>query len=242
MAQGLRCPHCGHKHPVAQLAGTPTFRCAGCGQVLKTPQAYRAPAGHTGQGSPSDVPRAAPTAPSTYQRPVQRVVPGGRGDRAFEGPATEALPVVAPRPQARPRPAAAGNGAARPVAAGALPWPWRVLVWGIALPLGLLIVVFVARWLGFLTGNNLFDVISGSGLGRYVRLFVLAPFAALVIATMAHFALERLPVMLANRRASRRGGGGGGGAPYDDAYEDPRRDGRRAPQRAGRPAGRRTAS
>jgi hypothetical protein len=239
MVQGLGCPHCGHKHPVAQLAGTPTFRCAGCGQVLKTPREYRAPAGQSGQAPQTDVRRAAPTAPSTYQRPVPR---GGRPDRDYEAVVTEALPVATPRPQARPRPTAAANGASRPVVARALPWPWRVLVWGISLPLGLVIVLFVARWLGFLTGNNLFDVISGSGLGRYVRLFVIAPFAALVIATMAHVALERLPVMLARRRASRRGGGGGGGAPYDDAYEESRRDGRRAPQRAGRPAGRRTAS
>jgi hypothetical protein len=247
MAQGLRCPHCGHKHPVAQLQGTPTFQCAGCGQVLKTPREYRSPPGGAPGVANADAPRAA--APSTYQRPprvpprrVGGEVPRTRRDPVVAGDATEALPTAAPRvrPQMRSTPAA--NGAAPSAATAPLAWPWRALVWIIALPVGLLLVVFIARWLGLLTGNNLFDVISGTGIGRYLRLFALAPFAALVVATIAHVVLERLPIILEQRRTGSRRGGGGSSGPPGDAYGDPRRAARGASQRAARPAGRRTTS
>jgi hypothetical protein len=228
MAQGLRCPHCGHKHPVDELPGTPTFRCAGCGQVLKTPRQYRVPT-----GPQQDTRRSVTRAPSTYQRPPARTAPVPRVD-AYAGEATEALPTVGPPRKARPAPAP--NGAARPVSARPLAVPLRVLVWLVTVPLGLLVVVLLARWTGLLTGNNLFDVVSGSGIGRYVRLFAIAPFAALVIATTAHFAIERLPVVLARRRARRAA------SRYDDPYDDRRGPGPGGSQRAGRPAGRRTTS
>ena len=79
MAQGLRCPNCGHKHPLSELPGTPTFRCDGCGQVLKTPSAYRDHAAE--DGAPRRT--TAPSAPSAYRRPASRVPPGSRGSRYF---------------------------------------------------------------------------------------------------------------------------------------------------------------
>jgi hypothetical protein len=210
--------------------------------VLKTPREYRTSAAEGGGGA-SETRRVAPNAPSTYSRPVPRASQAARADSEYAGEATEALPAVTPRTRPRAAQSPNGAGAGRAVGVRPLAWPWRLLVWIVALPIGLLIVFFVARWLGLLTGNNLFDVISGSGIGRYLRLFAIAPFAALVIATMAHFALERLPAVLERRRASRRGGGGGGGGvAYDDAYNDSRAGARGAPQRAGRPAGRRTTS
>src|SRR4030081_1855569 len=109
MAQGLRCPHCGHKHPVAQLPGTPTFRCTGCGQVLKTPREYRTSAAEGGGGAASETRRVAPNAPSTYSRPVPRASQAARADSEYAGEATEALPAVTPR--TRPRAAQSPNGA-----------------------------------------------------------------------------------------------------------------------------------
>lgn len=241
MAQGLRCPHCGHKHPLAQLPGTPTFRCSGCGQVLKIPAEYRsagAPSGSTPVGPAPERRRSAPAVPSTYRRPAPRPAPVPRTERDIAAEETAAMAAVAPPP--RVRASVGADGARRPRPGAPLAWPWRVLAWVVSVPVGFLIVVFVARWLGLLTGNNLFDVISGSGIGRYVRLFAIAPFAALVIATLAHFALERLPVVLERRRAARGVRGGVGGPAYDDTSTDPRGQAR-APQRTGRPAGRRTA-
>lgn len=181
--------------------------------------------------------RAAPAAPSASRRPAPRSAPVPRSERDIASEQTAAMPAVAAQPRSRSAPGV--NGTRQPLAPKALAWPWRLLAWVIAVPIGFLVVVLVARWLGLLTGNNLFDVISGSGIGRYVRLFAIAPFAALVIATLAHFAVERLPVVLERRRVARRVGGAAGAPAYDDAYTDPR-DGARAPQRAGRPAGRRT--
>ncbi len=237
MAQGLRCPNCGHKHPLSELAGTPTFRCAGCGQVLKTPSAYRDHAAE--DGAPRRT--TAASAPSAYRRPASRVPPGSRRDLDDGGEATEALPTVGQRqpqpvrarPRPAPAPAPARNGTG-PDAALPLAWPWRLLVWVIAVPLGLALAFYAARWTGLITGNNLFDVISGTGIGRYLRLFAVAPVAALVIATIAHFSLERLPDVLERRRAARR-------TPRDDDYGPPRRGGN-PPQRAGRAAGRRPTS
>lgn len=236
MAQGLRCPHCGHKHPVAELAGAPTFTCAGCGQVLKTPRQYRAPspqqpAAPARPARPVDAPRPAPRmerpAPvppprdPLRSRPAPPPVPGN-GE-------TAALPQtsVAPRRAAMPRDRAPGNSTP-------LPWPWRVLIWVVAVPLGLLIVAVPARWIGVLNGNSFLDVISGTGIGRYVRIFSIAPFAALVIATIAHVSLEQLPEWLARRRALAREAA---------QLREPAAVGRpgAAPQRVERTSGRRTS-
>jgi ribosomal protein S27E len=246
MAQGLRCPNCGHKHPVAQLPGTPTFHCAGCGQVLKTPREYRKPSsGAARVVNTPERPRPAPAAPRPRPAPEREPQPARVAATRARYDETEAIPPVGPAPARAPR--APGRApvapprAPRPSGPPALAWPWRVLVWVIAVPLGLLIVALIARWLGVLNGNSLFDIISGTGMGRYVRVFAIAPFAALVIATMAHVALEQLPVLLERRRAAARPAARGAEAP---AGENGHRDGagapvRRAPQRAGRPAGRR---
>lgn len=200
MAQGLRCPHCGHKHPIADLDGAATFTCSGCGQVLKTPRQYRTP-------SPSPSPSAppAPSAPPRVSRPNPT-------PRAREMPRARTLPPVAGNRETAVLPQATvpSRGRVAPSRersldrSSTLPWPWRVLVWVVAVPLGLVIVAVPARWLGVLNGNSFFDVISGTGIGRYLRIFSIAPFAALVIATIAHVALEQLPEFLARRRALAR--------------------------------------
>jgi hypothetical protein len=124
MAQGLRCPHCGHKHPVAELAGAPTFTCAGCGQVLKTPRQYRAPSPQQPAAPPRparpDPPRPAPRVEQpapvppprdrVRSRPVPSVPPvPGNGE-------TAALPqtTVPPRRAATPRDKAPGSSTALP--------------------------------------------------------------------------------------------------------------------------------
>ncbi|HEY7136260.1 MAG TPA: hypothetical protein VIB48_14460 [Acidimicrobiia bacterium] len=234
---------------MAQLPGTPTFHCAGCGQVLKTPREYRKPApGATRVVSSPERPRPAPTTPRPRPAPERDPQPARVAATRARVDETEAMAPVAATP-ARPPRSSSRAPVAPPRAPGpsrppALAWPWRVLIWVIAVPLGLLIVALIARWLGVLNGNSLFDIISGSGVGRYVRVFAIAPFAALLIATMAHVALEQLPVVLERRRVAASPATRRAEAP---AGENGHRDGagptvRRAPQRAGRPAGRRPTS
>ncbi len=43
MAPVLQCPDCGQKHPLDKVGQTPAFRCAGCGRMLKVPQAVLPP-------------------------------------------------------------------------------------------------------------------------------------------------------------------------------------------------------
>ncbi|HEX4779018.1 MAG TPA: hypothetical protein VFW74_19740, partial [Acidimicrobiia bacterium] len=161
------------------------------------------PAAPARPARPVDAPRPAPRmerpAPVPPPRDPLRSRPAPPAPPVPGNGETAALPQtsVAPRRAAMPRDRAPGSSTA-------LPWPWRVLIWVVAVPLGLLIVAVPARWIGVLNGNSFLDVISGTGIGRYVRIFSIAPFAALVIATIAHVSLEQLPEWLARRRALAR--------------------------------------
>lgn len=68
--------------------------------------------------------------------------------------------------------------------------PLRILAWVVAVGLGGLVIRSFARMTGWLTGDSLIDLITGSGVLRYVRIFMLVPFWALVAAGLATLFIE----------------------------------------------------
>jgi hypothetical protein len=68
--------------------------------------------------------------------------------------------------------------------------PLRILAWVAAIGIGAYIVRWLARAIGWLTGDSLIDVITGSGIGRYLRVFALVPFWALASALLATLFIE----------------------------------------------------
>jgi hypothetical protein len=164
----LQCPACGHKHRLSSLTGEPMFTCTQCGRLLKVPTEFRRPEPST----PGEPPRPGPT---------PRVERGGSARRDQ----TSVLPAPASRPTAgaaRPRPKG------RPSTDMAL--PLRILAWVVAVGLGAYIVRWFARITGWLTGDSLIDLITGSGILRYLRIFTLVPFWALVTAGLATLFIE----------------------------------------------------
>jgi hypothetical protein len=169
MASALQCPACGFKHRLSALSGEPIFECAQCGRLLKTPAEYLRPE---------------PSGPSAPPRPntTARVERGGSATRDQ----TSVMPAGA----------AAASGATvrakRPMVRKpeTIALPLRILAWVVAVALGAVIVRYVAKFTGFLTGGRLIDVITGTGIGRYLRLFALAPVWALVTAGLVTLFVE----------------------------------------------------
>lgn len=177
MASALQCPACGHKHRLSELTGEPIFSCEECGRLLKTPVEYR---------------RAEPDSPLDPSRTngnsqVQRGGSAARDQTAvIRTPSTPAAapaaaPVAARAPKAR-------RGVARPVATLSL--PLQILGWVAALVIGGVIVRYLAKFTGLLTGDSVIDLITGSGYGRYLRLFVVIPFWALATAGLMTLFVE----------------------------------------------------
>ncbi|MGH8982948.1 MAG: hypothetical protein ACRDY6_03610 [Acidimicrobiia bacterium] len=175
MAKALQCPACGNKHPLSGLPNSATFRCERCGRMLKVPAQFRPrPAGRAQTNGPAG---------ETTTMPPQ-------GRRAA---------VPAPAPESAPPPRRRADGAGP----GKVAWPFRVLAWLIALPLGLIAVVIPARRLGFLSGQRLLDVIVGIGWSRYWRVLVIAPAWALVTTLLVHLMLFGLRKLGERRQAIR---------------------------------------
>lgn len=174
MASALQCPACGYKHRLSALSGDPVFSCVQCGRLLKTPAEYLRP-------EPSGP--SAPPRPSSNAR-VQR---GGSAARDQTSVIPAAGTARAPGPT-RPAPPGSRRPGPRPQAPVAL--PLRILAWIAAIVLGAYIVRWFARAVGWLTGDSLIDVITGSGIGRYLRVFALVPFWALAATLLATLLIE----------------------------------------------------
>jgi len=180
MAKALQCPACGNKHPLGGLPNAATFSCERCGRTLKVPAQFRPrPAGAAQSNGPAG---ATATLPASARR--------------------EAAPPPIPETAPAPRRGVDGTGP-RKVA-----WPFRILAWLIALPLGLFAVVVPARRLGFLSGQRLLDVVVGTGWSRYWRVLLIAPAWALVTTLLVHlmlFGLRKLGERRRTIRAERAG-------------------------------------
>jgi hypothetical protein len=197
MSKAIQCPSCGRKHRVAALPDAPTFRCDGCGQPLKIPSQFRpsvmASSRHV---RPPDSPRPE----STAVLPNRPVAPAPVAASARE----------AARPRTPSRPAAAAPES------DAVSRPLRVLAWVVALVLGLVITLWVARITGWLSGNRLVDVFLEEGWTRYIRVIAIAPVWAMFTTLLLTLFLEGGKA-LARRRAEKR-------AAESDVQHGPRRD------------------
>jgi hypothetical protein len=204
VGKAIQCPSCGAKHGVSALPDAPTFKCQGCGKPLKIPTQFR----------PSVMASSRHVRPADSPRPESTSVLPPR-------PAPASAPAAA-RPAKVPRPAAA-----RVPKTPAVPFPLRVLAWVVALALGLVVTLWVARVTGWLSGDRLVDVFIQTGLARYIRVIAIAPVWALFTTLWLTLFLEGGRA-LARRRAekraagytSRRGGGRGQSAPVDAGEAD----------------------
>jgi hypothetical protein len=179
----LQCPACGAKHRLSSLSGEPIFTCSECGRLLKTPAEFRRPEPDRGEA-----PR--PSASARVQR-------GGAAtrDRTSVQPAPGPTPSSGRRPVATPP-----KRRRRPAPTTDLALPLRILAWVIAVGLGAWLVRWFARVTGWLTGDSVIDLITGSGIMRYVRVFTVVPVWALVSAGLATLFIEG-GRWLARRRA-----------------------------------------
>jgi hypothetical protein len=205
VGKAIQCPSCGRKHGVSGLPDAPTFKCEGCGKPLKIPTQFR---------------------PS--------VMASSRHVRPADSPHPESTSVLPPRPAPASAPAAAARPAKVPrPAAGVAPrnekvaLPLRVIAWVVALALGLVVTLWIARVTGWLSGDRLVDVFIQTGLARYIRVIAIAPVWALFTTLLLTLFLEGGRA-LARRRAekraagdsSKRGGRRDEPEPFDDGDGD----------------------
>jgi hypothetical protein len=228
VGKAIQCPSCGRKHGVSGLPDAPTFKCENCGQPLKVPSQFRpsvmASSRHV---RPSDAPHSESTS----------VLPSR--------PAPAAAPAAASAPKAA-RPATAPRPSADAPRTDAVALPLRVLAWVVALALGLVVTIWVARVTGWLSGDRLVDVFVGTGITRYIRVIAVAPVWALFTTFLLTLFLEGGRA-LARRRAekraaekdSQRGAERSESEPFDDGDVDAGDDGAADEPRSRRAAARR---
>jgi hypothetical protein len=111
--------------------------------------------------------------------------------------------------------------------------PMRVLVGVLSLALGGYITLYLARSVGWLNGDRMIDVLTGSGVTRYLRLFSVVPVWALLSAAIATGVIE-----LARRLAAPRSAAGSRARPgTDESRSTSRRTAPLAAARRPAPAG-----
>jgi hypothetical protein len=213
---------------VSGLPDAPTFKCEGCGQPLKVPSQFR----------PSVMASSRHVRPPDAPHPESTAVIPSRS-------APAAVPVAASAPKAA-RPATASRSSSGAPRTDAIALPLRVLAWVVALALGLVVTIWVARVTGWLSGDRLVDVFVGTGITRYIRVVAVAPVWALFTTLLLTLFLEGGRA-LARRRAEKRAeandsqrdepepfdGDDGDGAAAGGAADEPRS--RRAAARRGGP-------
>jgi hypothetical protein len=202
VATALQCPACGCKHRVDTLAGDAIFSCEQCGRLLKTPPEYRRPDA------------VAPPPRSRVRVERGGVERGGveRGGAAAADRTSVLTTGVAGTAAAMASESARPNGTRRPAAParrrapsrrrGAADLPLRILAWVLAFGLGALLVRFVARATGVVTGDTMIDLLTGTGgWGRFVRVAVIIPVWALFSAVLATCFIEGTRAVLRRRDA-----------------------------------------
>jgi hypothetical protein len=185
MSKAIQCPSCGSKHRVSGLPDAPTFKCENCGQQLKVPAQFR----------PSVVSSSRRVRPSDAPRPESTSVLPARP--------SPAKPSMAASARRAARPATSPGSQAAAAQSATVPLPLRVLAWVVALVLGLVVTIWVARVTGWLSGDRLVDVFVGTGLARYIRVIAVAPVWALFTTLLLTSFLEGGRA-LARRRAEKR--------------------------------------
>jgi len=110
--------------------------------------------------------------------------------------------VAASAPKAA-RPATAPRPSTDAPRTDAVALPLRVLAWIVALALGLVVTIWVARVTGWLSGDRLVDVFVGTGMTRYIRVIAVAPVWAMFTTLLLTLFLEGGRA-LARRRSEKR--------------------------------------
>ena len=87
--------------------------------------------------------------------------------------------------------ASAGVGRAGPRDVGVALWK-RLLVWIVAVPVGLGVVFGIAKLLGWITTNQLLDTFTATGWSRFAPLAKILPLSALLIATIVQVSVTAL--------------------------------------------------
>jgi len=164
-------------------------------------------------------------------------MPAGGGAAA---PAAAAGAVAAPPAPPPPRPPTPSRRDRRPPAApdpNRVAWPFRLIAWLVAVPVGLIVVVYPARKFGFLSGQRLLDVLVGTGYGRYWRVLVIAPVWALVTAVLVQLIVLGVRKLGDRRRAIVGARPPADAEPGGNSSRAARRDGRGRASRQGRGRG-----
>jgi hypothetical protein len=118
----------------------------------------------------------------------------GRAGRRMVSSASPAATAVASQPVEEAASPQARSRRVRPAAAAsepdALPVALRILIWVVALPVGLALVGIPARKAGYLSSQKLLDVVIKHNLDRFVPLAVIVVLWALVTAIVVHLLAE----------------------------------------------------
>ena len=223
MAKALQCPACGSRHPLSDLPNEPTFRCSGCGRALKVPAQVRPASARTGAPTPRPRPRP---------RDRTATMPAGAGAAPAGAGGVAAPP--APPPPRPPTPSRRDRRASPGPAPPRIAWPFRLIAGVVAVPLGLVAVVYPARRFGFLSGQRLLDVLVGTGWSRYWRVLVIAPVWALVTAILVQLMLIGMRKLGDRRRAIVGAREPSGGEPGGNSSRASRRDARGSRSRSRR--------
>ena len=119
-------------------------------------------------------------------------------------PTAVAQPVAADaasQPPKTPKAPRTKGGDARPAKERTqLPWPFRVLAWIIAIPLGLALVGIPARKAGYLSSQKLLDIVIERNLDRYLPLAVIVILWAFVTALLVQLLVEGGGWLMRRRR------------------------------------------
>lgn len=199
MAKALRCPACGHPHPLENYKGQTTFSCESCGQYLKVPGAS-APLAATSTSDPKTRiiwkdPDAVLQQPEAEQ--LQPVGVGAdalisTGEHAVQGGKTATL--------ARTR-GEEDDVSARPDSktqssdSKVLPRAWRGFIWVASLFSGLIVVGIVGQLIGIVDKKGIARILLEDRLMRFVPLIVFIVFwgfASAVIAELLSIGADRL--------------------------------------------------
>ena len=213
MAPVLLCPECGAKHPLDGIGSRSAFPCSGCGRTLKVPAvahaATEAPLPSVPPPPIDELPwpvAAAPAVGAATMDPhatqafstasVPPLAPPTNGQALvapLPPPDAPAAPAAdAPRPTKDPSSAAADDLVpARPI---------RFLLWIVAVPLGFMIVFWLAKAFGVLTTNQVTDVALANGWGRFWPIVRLLPFVALATAGIVQGGVYGIAWLRAKRR------------------------------------------
>ena len=129
-------------------------------------------------------------------------VPGSPVTSVEHGGASAASASISAPPETQRQPSEGSNRIHLPPYEGDLPLAARIVSWVIAIPVAGFITLKVAVFIGLLSTNDLIDLITGSGGGRYLRMVIFIPLWALFTAGVVSLVLEIGERLLANYGSS----------------------------------------